>query len=218
VEPASGDHPDSSSSTSLLFVRHGQSTWNLEHRWQGQADPPLSDHGRKQAWHAAGSVGTVDAIVASPQIRALDTATIISEQIGVGPVQTLDDLQERNAGIWSGLTTEDIENGWPGWIESGQRPEGWEPDDSVLPRALAAIEAMIDELAGATVLVVSHGGVITAVEDHLAVRDGRIPNLHGRVIVADHAPDGDGVQLTAGDRLELVPPELTTGGGRGRRV
>ena len=197
-------------------MRHGQSTWNLEHRWQGQADPPLSDHGRDQARHAAGRVGTVDAIVSSPQIRALETATIISEQIGVGPVQTVDDLRERNAGIWSGRTTEEIEAGWPGWIDAGQRPDGWEADEDVLPRAIGSIDAILAELAGATVLVVSHGGVIVTLEDHFAVRDGRIPNLHGRVFTARSAPDGGGWELAPGERLELVPPELSTGGGRAR--
>lgn len=133
-------------------------------------------------------------------------------------MQTHDDLRERHAGTWSGMTTEEIEAAWPGWIDSGRRPDGWEPDDDVVVRAMDAIDAVLDELAGATVLVVSHGGVIVALEDQLAVRDGRIPNLHGRVIAARRAGPGAEPQLTAGDRLELVPPELTTGGGRGRRV
>ena len=200
----------SGKSTEMLFVRHGQSTWNLEHRWQGQADPPLSDHGRQQAFHAASGVGTVDAIIASPQIRALETATIISEQIGVGPVQTVEDLRERNAGIWSGLTTEEIEAAYPGWIDSGQRPEGWEPDEEVLPRALGAIAEIAAEFPGATLLVVSHGGVIVTLEDHFSVRDGRIPNLYGRVFRSE------GEDLSVGDRLELLPPELSTGGSKGR--
>ncbi|MDH3683296.1 MAG: histidine phosphatase family protein [Acidimicrobiia bacterium] len=196
--------------TALLFVRHGQSTWNLEQRWQGQADPPLSDHGRDQAYHAASSIGAVDAIVTSPQVRAVETATIISEQVGVGPVLALDDLRERNAGIWSGLTTTEIEAAWPGWIEAGRRPEGWESDEEVLPRALAVVDAIVAEYAGATLLVVSHGGVIVTLEEHLLVRDGRIPNLHGRLIEAS------GVGLRPGNRLELVPPEMSTGGGRDR--
>lgn len=196
--------------TELLIVRHGQSTWNQEHRWQGQADPPLSDHGRQQAVAAAGAVGTVDAVVSSPQVRALETATIISEAIGVGPVQLVEDLRERNAGIWSGLTTSEIEAQWPGWIDSPRRPDGWEPDDEVLARARGALGAIHDELGGATLLVVSHGGVIGALEADLGVRDGRTPNLHGRVIrVSDRG-------LDAGDRLELVPPELASGGGRQR--
>ena len=70
------------SPTRLLLVRHGQTTWNEEHRWQGQADPPLSDHGRRQAIAASETIGVVDVIVSSPQVRALETATIISELIG----------------------------------------------------------------------------------------------------------------------------------------
>ena len=196
--------------TRLLLIRHGQSTWNLEHRWQGQADPPLSEHGRAQAALAAAAVGSIDAIVSSPQIRALETATTIAEHIGVGPVQTLDDLRERNAGLWSGRTTQEIESEWPGWIDDGRRPEGWEPDHALLPRVLGAVDAIVAEFTGATLLVVSHGGVIVTLEDHLAVLDGRIPNLHGRVIAVD------ATGLSAGERLELVPPEMSTGGGRGR--
>ena len=88
----------------MLVVRHGQSTWNEQKRWQGQADPPLSEFGREQAGAAAKSIGNVDVIVSSPQMRASETASIISSIIGVGPVQLLEDLRERSAGIWSGLT------------------------------------------------------------------------------------------------------------------
>lgn len=202
---------DTHGQTTLLLVRHGQSTWNLEHRWQGQADPPLSDHGRTQALAAASSVGAVDGIVASPQIRAYDTASIIGEQIGVGPIATVDGLRERNAGIWSGLTTSEIEQRYPGWIDDGRRPEGWEPNDELVARSTEALRAVSAEVGEATLLVVCHGGVIVELEDHLGVRDGRIPNLHGRVVVI--GPDGT---MTAGERLELVPPELSTGGTSGR--
>ena len=197
--------------TALLLIRHGQSTWNLEHRWQGQADPPLSDHGRHQAFVAASRLGAVDVIVSSPQVRALETAAIISEQIGVGPVQSVDGLRERDIGIWSGLTTSEIEEGWPGWIDSAQRPDGWESDDDVLARVLDALGAVVEALSGGTLLVVCHGGVIVTIEDHLTVRDGRIPNLHGRVLQASNGGD-----LAAGERLALVPPELSTGGHGGR--
>ena len=198
---------DTDSRTTLLLVRHGQSTWNLEHRWQGQADPPLSDHGRRQAQVAADSVGTVDAVMASPQIRAFDTATIISEAIGIGPVQAVEGLRERAAGVWSGLTTTDIEAQYPGWIDGGRRPEGWEPDDVLLDRTVTSLQAIAAAVGPATVLVVSHGGVIVELEGHLNVRDGRIPNLFGRVITI-----GSDGHIAPGERLELVPPEMATGG------
>ncbi len=201
---------DTDHQTAFLLVRHGQSTWNLEHRWQGQADPPLSDHGRRQAFAASTSIGTVDVIISSPQIRALETATIIGEQIGVGPIQTVDDLRERNAGEWSGLTTSEIERDWPGWINSPRRPPGWEAEELVLARTTAALSTIADAFAGATLLVVCHGGVIVAVEDHLEVRDGRIPNLHGRVVTST------GKGLMAGERLSLISSDLSTGGTGGR--
>src|SRR4029078_7240591 len=85
----------------VLLARHGQSEWNAVGRWQGQADPPLSDLGRKQALVAADRIGTVDVIVSSDLERAVQTAFIISEALGVGPVITNELLRERDAGEWS---------------------------------------------------------------------------------------------------------------------
>ncbi len=199
--------------TELLVIRHGQSTWNEEKRWQGQADPPLSAFGREQAFAAAQSVGQVDAIISSPQVRAAETAGIIGEHIGVGPIQLLDGLQERSAGEWSGLTRDEIDTRWPGWVESDRRPEGWEADEVFVPRIMGAINRVAEEFAGASTLVVCHGGVIIGLERELNVNDGRIPNLHGRVI--RRVGDGD---LVGGDRLELIPQEMRTGGtGSGGR-
>ena len=84
----------------FLLVRHGESEWNAVGRWQGQADPPLSQTGSEQARLAAQSIGMVDAIVASSLRRAFDTAHIISENLGIGPVIVEPDLMERHAGEW----------------------------------------------------------------------------------------------------------------------
>ena len=95
--------------TRLLLVRHGESEWNALGKWQGQANPPLTDQGRRQAQQAAGVLGAFDAIVASTLQRAAETAAIISEVMGVGPVLVEEDLQERSAGPWQGLTRVEIE-------------------------------------------------------------------------------------------------------------
>ncbi len=115
--------------TQLLVIRHGQSEWNADGRWQGQENPPLTELGRQQARSAARAVGAIDALFASPLDRAATTAAILSEELGVGPVVTLDGLMERNAGEWQGLTRDDIEEAYPGYLDSGRRPPGWEPDD-----------------------------------------------------------------------------------------
>jgi len=103
--------------TRVLLIRHGQSEWNADGRWQGQADPPLTDLGRHQALHAARNLGTVDAIVASDLQRASETALIIAEALGIGPVVVEASLRERDAGEWSGLTRAEIERDWPGYLD-----------------------------------------------------------------------------------------------------
>lgn len=201
-----------SPTTEMLVIRHGQSTWNEQHRWQGQADPPLSEFGREQAGAAAKSIGSVDVIVSSPQIRAAETASIIGAIIGVGPVQLLDGLQERSAGLWSGLTRTEIDEEWPGWVDGEQRPDGWEADEIFIPRVMAAIETVATEFAGGTALVICHGGVIIALEKELGVNEARIPNLHGRVVRRLNG------SLAGGERLALIPEEMVTGGGTSRRI
>ena len=123
----------------LLIVRHGQSEWNALGRWQGQADPPLTDLGANQAKMATKKLGLFDLIVSSPLERAKNTASIISETMGVGPVRTEKDLMERDAGPWQGLTRLEIENGWSGFLESGERPEGYESNPELLSRVFESL-------------------------------------------------------------------------------
>ena len=191
--------------TRLLLLRHGQSEWNAAGRWQGQADPPLSDLGREQAFAAAQKLGTVDAIVSSDLERAMHTAQIISGQLGVGPVVIEPLLRERHAGEWSGLTTVEIEEQFPGFLERGDRPPGFESDDSLLARTHAALANIEAEYRGGEVLVVAHGGLVYALErEHLpdAPRD-RLPNLAG--VWLTH----DGTRLALGERLVLIDEDPT---------
>ena len=126
-----------------------------------------------------------DAIVASPLERAAHTAAILAEATGVGPVLLEEDLQERNAGEFQGLTRDEIEQRYPGYLDEGRRPPSWEPDEVLLERVEGALERIASIFEGRGVhegeaLVVTHGGVIYRLEDHLDVREGRIPNLGGR--------------------------------------
>ncbi len=193
--------------TRVLLVRHGQSEWNAVGRWQGQADPPLSDTGRAQARSAARSLGALDAVFASDLQRATETAMIIAGELGVGPVVVDPDLRERDAGEWSGLTRAEIEERYPGYLGSTpscaagaeRRPPGWEPDDSVLERALRALATIGEAVDGGDVLAVTHGGLIYVVEGHLGQdRIERLANGAGRWVVVD------GDRLTLGDRVLLV--------------
>ncbi len=197
--------------TVLLLTRHGQSTWNAEQRWQGQADPPLSKHGREQAAFAATRIGVTDAIVSSPQDRALATAMIISEANGVGPVLVHNDLRERSAGSWSGLTKAEIEASYPDWLATDRRPDDFESDEALLDRVLPALVQIADEMRGATVLVLCHGGVIKAVEQHHLLEEGRVPNLSGRVLHVAHDDS-----LSIGDQIRFLDEAIATGGDGNR--
>jgi broad specificity phosphatase PhoE len=184
----------------MLLVRHGQSEWNAAGRWQGQEDPPLTDLGRLQARVAAQRIGTVDLVVASDLQRAMETASIIAAELGVGPVIVEAGLRERHAGEWQGLTKDDIERQWPGWLDQRRRPPGFEATDPFTQRVTAALDRLAHAHAGAEILVVSHGGVIYVIEEHHGQDFERIPNLGGRHLV-HHGPTAG---ITLGERLILV--------------
>ena len=185
--------------TRLLVVRHGQSEWNATGRWQGRADPPLTDEGRRQSKVAGGALGTFDAVVASPLLRAAETATIIAKRLGIGPVLTDPDLVERDAGEWQGLTRSQIQDGWPGFLDDGRRPPGYEPGDAMLARVLSALERISERMGDGDVLVVSHGGVVYALGEACGEPWKRLPNLGARWF------ELSGSDLSAGPRVDLVP-------------
>lgn len=142
-----------------------------------------------------------DAIASSPQQRALETATILAESIGVGPVLIDDDLRERNAGEWSGLTRVEIEEAWPGYLEEGRRPPTFEADEPLLERVTGALLRLGDRAEGGQVLVVCHGGVIGIVHYHHGERHRRIPNLGAQWVLAH--PE----RIELGGEVELIDPE-----------
>jgi probable phosphoglycerate mutase len=197
--------------TRILLVRHGQSEWNAVGRWQGQADPPLSDIGRRQARAAARSLGAVDAVFASDLQRAHETAEIIAGELGVGPVIVDPDLRERDAGEWSGLTRAEIEEQYPGYLApeanfapgTRPRPPGWEHDDSVRERARRALRRIAETVGGGEVLTVTHGGLIYVVEDDLGHQGpiARLANGAGRWVEVDGDPEAE---MRLGDRVLLV--------------
>jgi probable phosphoglycerate mutase len=207
--------------TRVLLVRHGQSEWNALGRWQGQADPPLSDLGRRQARSAALALGSLDAVFGSDLQRAVETAVIIADALGVGPVVLDADLRERDAGEWAGLTRAEIDRDWPGYLDpppadkhtsfgaapagrsAQRRPPGWEPDSSVLARAERALYRIDSAVGGGDVLAVTHGGLIYVIEGHLGAGFARLANGAGRWI------EVDGDRLHLGDRVLLVADDGT---------
>ena len=192
----------------MLLLRHGQSTWNAQFRWQGQANPPLSDLGRAQAAHAGQRLGSVDGIVTSPLDRALQTAEILAEAIGVGPVEVAPMLAERDAGPWSGLTRDEIDERWPGFLRDQKRPDGYELDPQLLDRIGSALDGLAGRFGDGQLLVVCHGGVINAIERMLGEPWVRLANLDGRWITIDAGLDTHRWQL--GPRIQLIDDDELT--------
>ena len=190
----------------ILLVRHGQSEWNAEGRWQGQADIPLSDLGRAQARAAAQNLGSFDLIAASPLKRAAETADIIANAIGMGPVVHVPLLVERGAGEWSGLTRDDIEEQWPGYLAARKYPPSYEHDDQLWPRiqaGFAEVAAMVND--DDTALVIAHGGLIYVLEEQAGHQRGRVSNVGG--LWLEVQADGS---ITVGERVELIDDDELT--------
>jgi glucosyl-3-phosphoglycerate phosphatase len=163
----------------LLLVRHGQSTWNAIHRWAGQADPPLSEEGRRQARQLARRLRSFPfgVVVSSDLSRAAETATVVAEGLGLAAPTSDARLRERHC-IWSGLTSDEIEELHPGQLDawrSGELrdlPGESEPWEAFRER----IEAALDEHArrSAFVLVVARRSiVVVAACRSVAVGRGR---------------------------------------------
>ena len=185
----------------ILLVRHGQSEWNAEGRWQGQADIALSELGRRQARAAAAKLGAFDLMASSTLLRASETAAILSDELGIGPVLPVPELVERSAGEWSGLTRADIDREWPGYLASGRRPPSYEHDESLLVRTIAGLTIVARHAADPTaeLLAVAHGGLIYLLEGTAGRSHDRIPNLGALWLDVD--TDGT---IEVGERVILI--------------
>jgi 2,3-bisphosphoglycerate-dependent phosphoglycerate mutase len=149
----------------VTFLRHGESVGNAEDRFQGHADFPLTEKGRTQArsladrWQVEGV--TFDQCIASPLLRASQTAEIICETLKV-PLEVDPDWMEINNGLVSGLTPEQATQVAPApnfmtpYTRFGKTGESrWE----LYLRAGRAIQHILDRSPG-RYLVAAHGGVL----------------------------------------------------------
>ena len=162
----------------FLLIRHGESVWNAEGRWQGQADPPLSDAGRKAARALAERLPTgLVRLVSSDLARSAETATLLGERLGLEPVFDAR-LREWDVGDWSGLPHDEIVRRHPDEyrrVRAGDltlRPGGGESRAELRERVLAALDDYGRRGPAGTVGVVTHGGVIRTL-----IPDARIENL-----------------------------------------
>lgn len=165
-------------------MRHGQSKWNAEHRWAGQADPSLSDIGRRQAADSCERLqeSQFTGVSSSSLKRARETASIIANELGVELLDPVADLNERHLGEISGLTSTEIENEYPQFMRewrTGNPTEvpGGELWSEFVNRVFRGL-INLSNLPGCT-LVVAHMGVLRVIEHSRGESQSRHENLGG---------------------------------------
>ena len=154
----------------LILVRHGETKWNREGRFQGQSQVKLNDRGVEQARQVASALVSwkPTALYSSPLPRTLMTASMISKAVTL-PVEPKEGLKEVNLGVLEGITGKMMRTNYAELYASWRE----DPSDVVFPegesirqlqtRAWRTIEEMEDAHPEGTVMAVSHNFAIRAI-------------------------------------------------------
>ncbi|MFI9554436.1 histidine phosphatase family protein [Nonomuraea endophytica] len=150
--------------TSLLLLRHGETSLSVERRFSGLGDAELTANGLAQAAAAAGRLSRepyrLDVVVSSPLKRARQTAEAVAARAGLG-VEVDEDLRETDFGAWEGHTFTEIQRRWPeelaAWLaEPSVAPPDGESFAEAARRVQRVRDRLVEQHLGKTVLVVSH--------------------------------------------------------------
>lgn len=160
--------PPAGAGTVVALIRHGETIANVEGRWAGSTDVPLTEMGRRQADDLPSRHDGAHHVYCSPLMRARHTAEAYAAAHRL-PVTVREDLTEIHFGDWENLTSEEIAARYPGewasvYVEGNDHPRGGTGETAAA--AAARLRSAIGDIAadhpGRRVAVVSHGGVIRA--------------------------------------------------------
>ena len=210
---------DLGSPTTLVLLRHGQTPDTLARRFSGRGgdDPSLTDTGRQQAGLAAAALaarGAVDAVVASPLARAVETAEFVTRALGLAAL-TEDGFAECDFGAWEGRTLAEVRDAWPdeldAWLGStAVAPPGGESYDDCARRVRVALDRTLARYAGRTVVVVTHvtpvKQLVRAALDAPAHAVYRMELLPASFTVVQWWPSGAGSLTLFNGTEHLAPP------------
>ncbi len=165
----------------IFLVRHGETTYNKEARFQGQQDAPLSPEGQSQASMVADRFDKAekagehfDAIYSSPLSRCMDTADAIGTKLNMKPIAE-SGLKEMGMGEWENKTSAEVKEqyitpaGRPlisEWKEDplAYKVPGGETVQDVEKRVVSTLEKIIKEnRQDANVVLITHGGPISVI-------------------------------------------------------
>jgi probable phosphoglycerate mutase len=156
--------------TELILVRHGETDWNRELRFQGQSDVPLNAVGHEQARRVGGCLAgeTVHQLVCSDLTRTRQTAMPAALQLGLDSLPDAA-LREQNFGVVDGLRIEDIKAQFPDALQQWVKFQadyafgGGESTRHFHARVMQALRRLAEAYPAQTLLVVTHGGVLDMV-------------------------------------------------------
>ena len=165
----------------LIVVRHGETDWNRELRFQGHIDVPLNDTGQEQVRRLGLRLASepIQHIVCSDLLRTQQTAAPAAQRLGL-PVVTTVSLREQNFGVAEGMRGDEVRaqhpRSWEDWLlfKADHGIEGGETTRQFHARVMAALSDIARLHDGQTVLVVTHGGVLD-----MAWRSARALGLDG---------------------------------------
>lgn len=180
--------------TRLILVRHGETDWNRQLRFQGQVDVPLNATGREQALRVARRLaeGEVHRVISSDLSRAWQTAEPLAEMLarrGAPEPLQLPSLREQSFGVVDGMSVDEIKRqhpaAWNQWVgfDADHAFDGGESTRHFHARVLHGLRTLVDGHGGQTLVVVTHGGVLDMVW-----RTARAQSLHGPR--QTHIPNG----------------------------
>jgi len=154
----------------IIFIRHGSTTYSEQNRLYDVDDyPPLNEHGKKEIekisnWLKCCSPN-VDTIFSSSALRAVQSARTISKTFKKD-FEILDNLYDRRAGIWGGMTFRQIQEKYPTMLEEYHRnpcnfwPEGGESTNELNNRVISTIDKIIQDNFQKKIVLITHVGII----------------------------------------------------------
>lgn len=188
----------------LVLLRHGRTAWNAQRRFQGQADPPLDEVGRAQAYEVAGLIAAMrpDLLVTSDAARARQTAEIIGDAVKL-PVAADPRYRERHLGHWQGLTRDEVASTYPDeyadWVAG--RDVSRRGGETRLEVSQRAVAAFVELPAVPTTVLVTHSATAMALTNALLGIEqeahplGPLANCHWSELYVEEVGTGSGWRL-----------------------
>jgi broad specificity phosphatase PhoE len=205
----------------IVLVRHGESTWNVERRIQGQSGAGLTEQGREQAQRTASVLADTypDAVLVSSDLaRCRETAELVAARTGQS-VSYEPGLRERDFGSWTGRLALEIQSEdadvWSRWRDGEDviAEIGGEDTPTLVARVLQAVRRGVEAVDGAPVVCITHGGPILHGTHAMLGLERRVFGGVANCSITELEVDGGSVRLVSWNQVSHLPRRLRMLGG-----